>query len=316
MKKQLLLLAVSVLALAGCSTRTVSFKSTLPATGSVNFMLASDMGRENGGDQAKVAALMGRFADENRVDFVAVAGDPIHDDGVKSTTDPEWNIRIENIYTAPSLHAMPWYVVSGNHEYHGSVQAVLDYSDVSERWNAPARYFSMTRPIPGDGDALFVFLDTAPLIDKYRDDEENEYTDAGEQDMERELAWLDSVLVNTPATWKIVIGHHPVYADTDKNPKERSDMRDRVEPILDRGGVDFYMGGHIHNFQHIKPEGSSVNYIVNSSASRSRKVAAIPGTIFCNPEPGFSAFSVSEHNVSIHFIDDKGQIVYSQTVSK
>jgi hypothetical protein len=62
---------------------------------------------------------------------------------------------------------------------------------------------------------------TTPLIDKYRIDE---YSDAGEQDMERQLYWVDSVLVASNDRWTFVIGRHPVYADTEKPEDERTDM--------------------------------------------------------------------------------------------
>lgn len=315
MKRLLLTFALLSLCFFADAQRSRARRLSMLPEGNLNFIVASDMGREGARNQAQTAGWMGQFADSNRLDFAAIAGDPIHDDGVTSTTDPQWKIRIEDIYTAPSLHAIPWYVISGNHEYHGSVQAVLDYTDVSERWNAPQRYYSITRPIPGGGTALFVFLDTPPLIEKYRNDEE--YTDAGEQDIAKELAWLEQTLTASHDTWKFVIGHHPVYAATDKNETERADMRARVEPILEKNDVDFYIGGHIHNFQHIVPTGKTVNYIVNSSASESRTVEPlVPGSVFVNPEPGFSAFSISPESVQFYFVNNEGRKLYSQTVTK
>ena len=282
---------------------------------SLNFMVANDMGRRGVSEQKNVAVLMGKEADLNPISFVAVAGDPIHDDGVKSTTDSEWKDKFENIYTATSLMKIPWYVVSGNHEYHGSVQAILDYSKVSNRWKAPARYYSIEKTIDKEGNkCLLVFIDTAPLIDKYRNS--TEYSDAGKQDIEKELKWIDSTLVTSKYKWKIVIGHHPVYADTDKEEAERTDMQKRVGVILENRKVDVYICGHIHNFQHIKPEGKSVNYIVNSSASESRKVNKISGTLFCNPDPGFTVCSVTATNFTFSFINHKGETVYNYVIKK
>jgi hypothetical protein len=37
---------------------------------------------------------------------------------------------------------IPWYPILGNHEYRGNTQAVLDYSQVSARWEMPARYYT------------------------------------------------------------------------------------------------------------------------------------------------------------------------------
>ena len=284
----------------------------------IKFIVASDMGRLGDSEQKTIAGLMARCVDEYDIDFIAVAGDPIHDNGVVSVDDEEWNVKIENIYNDPVLHSIPWYIVSGNHEYNGNVQAILDYSEVSVRWQAPARYFSMRKHIKeGDNEkyVLFVFIDTTPLIDKYRsiDDKETKYSDAGEQCMETQLVWLDSVLVTSNDLWKIVIGHHPVYAKTNKSKSERTDMQARVGTILEKHNVDFYICGHIHNFQHINPEGSNVNYIVNSSASQSRpihKIDEVAGVLFTNPDPGFTIFTVSEEEVRFFFVNHKGERVY------
>ncbi len=285
------------------------------AGNTLNYIVASDMGRRGISEQKNIAVLMGKEADLNPINFIAVAGDPIHDNGVKSTSDSEWKDKFENIYTAQSLMNIPWYAVSGNHEYHGSVQAILDYSKISDRWKAPARYYSIEKCIgKSRKKCLFVFIDTAPLIDKYRSD--SGYSDAGKQDFEKQLRWIDSTLVSSNDRWKIVIGHHPVYADTEKTITERTDMQKRLGIILENRKADIYICGHIHNFQHIKPEGKAVNYIVNSSASESRKVNKTDGTLFCNPDPGFTLCSVSKSNFTFFFINHKGESVYKYSVKK
>ena len=301
MKNRLLVSSVWLLALlVSCSPA--------PQVKHINFIVASDMGRRGESAQQQIADLMGREVTASDIDFVAVAGDPIHDEGVTSIADEEWQLKIEQVYTAGSLHQIPWYVVSGNHEYRGSVQAVLDYSDVSGRWNAPARYFSMEKPVGKEQKVLFVFIDTAPLIDKYRYEEG--YSDAGGQNMERQLFWLDSTLVASDSRWKIVVGHHPIHADTDKEESERTDMQERVGTILENRKADFYISGHIHNFQYIKPEGKTVNYIVNSSASLSRNVQPVEGTVFCNGDPGYSVFTVSTDSVRFCFVNHTGETIY------
>ena len=284
----------------------------------ITFIVASDMGRHEESEQSNIAKLMARFVEQNNIDFLAIAGDPIHDDGVQSIEDEEWKLKIEDVYTAQSLHSIPWYVVSGNHEYNGSVQAILDYSDVSERWNAPARYFSFTKKIGNsDDECLFIFIDTAPLIDKYRYEEP--HSDASEQDMAAQLNWLERELSSSTVKWKIVIGHHPVYAKTTKELSERTDMQERVGTLLEKYGADMYICGHIHNFQHIKPEGGKVHYVVNSSASQSRPVHEIDeveGMIFGNPDPGYSVFTVSPDSVRFFFVNHKGETVYRSAVGE
>lgn len=283
----------------------------------LNFIVASDMGRRGESQQRNVAALMGREAAENRIDFIAVAGDPIHDEGVQSVEDNEWKVKFEEIYTAPSLQNLPWYVVSGNHEYRGSVQAVLDYSKTSNRWTAPARYYTVEKTIGDGGEkCLLVFIDTTPLIDKYR--RGKSYSDAGEQDPEVEVEWIDRVLAASDARWKIVVGHHQVYAYTGKKDEdsEREDIRARVGEILENRNIDFYVCGHIHSFQYLRPEGTGVHYVVNSSSTRPQPVEPVEGTLFCNPDPGFTVFTVSNKAVEFYFVNHTGQVVYTGTVSK
>ena len=284
---------------------------------SITFLVASDMGRHGKSEQKNIAGIMGRFAEENKIDFMAVAGDPIHDNGVKCVEDKEWKVKIEDIYTTQSLHDLPWYVVSGNHEYNGSVQAILDYSRVSGRWNAQARYYAMEFPVGKRKKILFVFIDTTPLIDKYRIDEPR--SDAPEQNMEQQLRWLDSVLAKSDVRWKIVIGHHPVYAKTYKEMSERTDIQERVGKILENRGADLYICGHIHNFQHIKPERSKVHYVVNSSASQSRvvhEIDEVKGVLFSNPDPGYSVFTLSKDTLHFNFINHTGENIYSYMISK
>ena len=281
----------------------------------LNIIVANDMGRTGISEQQNIANIMAEVAEENKIAFMAVAGDPIHYRGVQSIDDEEWNLKIESIYTAPSLHAIPWYVISGNHEYNGNVQAILDYSNVSERWNAPARYFSFEQEIGENGQkCLFVFIDTTPLINKYRSDAK--YSDAGQQDMDAQLRWLEATLAASDAHWKIVIGHHPVYAGTTKAKSERRDMQRRVNPILTRNNVDLYICGHIHNFQHIRQRRSNVDYVVNSSASRSRKVKKNQRMLFGNPDPGFSVMSIAENKIDFFMQNHERETVYSFSIEK
>lgn len=281
----------------------------------INFIVASDMGRNGESEQQNIAVLLARQVETSNIDFIAVTGDPIHDLGVKSVDDPEWLHKFENVYTAEALQNIPFYVVSGNHEYRGSVQAIIDYSQKSKRWNAPARYYSIEYPIGnGESKALFIFIDTTPLIDRYR--EEEGYSDAGEQNMDRQLYWLDSTLFTTTSRWTFVFGHHPIYADTEKSYGERTDMQKRVGEIIEKRKADFYISGHIHSFQYLRPEGKTVNYIVNSSASLSREVNYNEEIVFCSSDPGYSVFTVSDESVNFFFVNHTGEMIYRKTVVK
>ena len=279
-----------------------------------NFYIANDLGRNGYYDQKPIAELMGKMAEQGAdPEFVLATGDIHHFEGVASVNDPLWMTNYELIYSHPEL-MIPWHPVLGNHEYRGNTQAVLDYGKVSRRWEMPARYY--TKVFNDKGMTMrVVWIDTAPLINKYRE-EKDKYPDASLQDDKRQLAWVDSVLTVAKEDWVIVAGHHPVYAQTPKDAEERTDMQQRLDPILRRHHVDMYICGHIHNFQHIRQKGSDIDYITNSAGSLSRKVKPIEGTLFCSPEPGFSIISADKKVLELRMIDKKGNILHTVTRTK
>lgn len=266
----------------------------------LNFIVANDMGRNGYYLQKPIAKEMGELAERVDMEFVVAAGDVHHYLGIQSVADPLWMTNYELIYSHPELQ-IEWLPVLGNHEYHGNTQAVTDYSSVSRRWSMPDRYYTRTYEVEEGASLRLVFVDTAPLIDKYRNDEE--YPDAGKQDMDRQLQWVDSVLTASQETWKIVVGHHPIHAGTDKDDEERADMQTRLDPILKRGGVDLYVCGHIHNFQHIRVEGSDIDYVVNSSGSLSREIVPVNGMAFSSGAAGFSVVSATPNTLKLIMLD-------------
>ncbi len=305
--KRIVLAVVTLFCFAGSQAQTPQEWKNLEK--GLNFYLVNDLGRNGYYDQKLIAETLGVMAETVGIECVLAAGDVHHFEGVRSVDDPLWLTNYEWIYKHPEL-MIPWYAILGNHEYRGNTQAVLDYSERSARWNVPARYY--VKMIEDDGITVCVLMiDTSPLLDKYREDNEK-YPDAAKQDMEKQLAWMDSVLGAVEADWVLVVGHHPIYAQTDKNKSERADMQARVDKILRKhGNVDMYLCGHIHNFQHIRMAGSSIDYVVNSSASLSRPVEPIEGTRFCSSETGFSLISVDKDRMCLYMLDKNGKLLHT-----
>ncbi len=315
MKKQLLTVVLTIAALLtniGINAQTAEDWEKLEAD--INIYMANDLGRNGYYDQKTIAELMGNMAETVGPECVVAAGDVHHFNGVQSTSDPLWMTNYELIYTHPEL-MLDWFPILGNHEYCGNTQAVIDYSNVSRRWMMSDRYY--TRTFSHNGTTLrIVLIDTTPIIDKYHNNSTG-YPDAAKQNVEKQLAWLDETLKNAKEDWVIVIGHHPVYAETSKDNSERTDMQSKVLPILKKyGNVDIYACGHIHNFQHIRKDGDNIDYVVNSSASLSRKVKEIEGTVFCSPEPGFSIFGANKNELNMYMIDKTGTVLHTITRSK
>lgn len=274
----------------------------------LNFYLINDSGRNGYYEQKTVAQTMGKMAETIDIEFVVAAGDVHHFEGVRSVSDPLWMTNYELVYSHPDL-MIPWYPVCGNHEYRGNTDAVVAYSGISARWEMPSRYYTFTAE-EDDAAVRIVMLDTTPLIDKYREDTEK-YPDASRSDADDQLEWLDRVLSEAKEDWIIVVGHHPIYAFTDKSETERLDMQERVNSILLRhDNVDMYLCGHIHTFQHIRKDGCDIDYVVNGSGSLGRDVEPVDGTVFCSPEEGYSLITVSKEELDLYMVNPKGKILH------
>lgn len=305
--KRTSILLVALLTFANTFAQTPEVWSTLKKD--VNMFLANDLGRNGYYDQKPIAEIMGVMAEEIGPECVIAAGDVHHYDGVQSVDDPLWMTNYELIYKHPEL-MVDWLAGLGNHEYRGKIQAVLDYTNISRRWYAPARYYS--KVYEEDGTSVrIVMLDTTPLMEKYRL-ENKKYPEACLQDNEAQIQWLDSLLNVAKEDWILVVGHHPIYAETYKDESERLDMQRMIGTVLlKHDNVAMYLCGHVHNFQHIRVKNSTIDYVVNSSASLSRKVKPIEGTKFCSSETGFSVIAADKNELQLHMIDKKGNVLYS-----
>lgn len=306
MKKTILTFCLALAAVIAFAQDATAWKALEKP---LNFYVANDLGRNGYYDQKPIAELMGKMAESVDIEFVVAAGDVHHFEGVRSVHDPLWMTNYELVYSHPDL-MLPWYPILGNHEYRGNTQAVLDYSNISARWEMPGRYY--TKVMEEDGATIrLVMIDTSPLLDKYRKDTEK-YPDACKQDIDKQLAWLDSVLTSAKEDWVMVVGHHPIYADTDKSDKERADMQKRVDSILRKhGNVDMYVCGHIHNFQHIRKPDSRIDYIVNTSGSLAREVKPVDGTQFCSDATGFSLVTVDKKELCLYMMDKNGKVLHT-----
>ena len=306
LRKSLLMLMLAVITVASVAQTPEEWK-TLEKP--LNFYLANDLGRNGYYDQKPIAELMGRIAENVDIECVIAAGDVHHFEGVRSVNDPLWMTNYELIYNHPEL-MIPWYAILGNHEYRGNPQAVIDYTNISGRWNMPARYYTFV--LENDGITIrMVMVDTAPLIDKYRKDSQK-YPDACKQDINQQLNWIDSVLTSAKEDWVIVVGHHPIFAETGKDDSERLDLQKRLDSVLRKhANVDMYLCGHIHNFQYIRPKDSKIDYVFNTSGSLSRKVKPIEGTQFCSDESGFSLITADKKELKLHMINKTGKVIYT-----
>ncbi len=318
--KRIFTTLIAALLIVSCCTNcdnqrpAITFEESLSGA-EYNIFVVADAGRNGSYDQTRIGEVMGLYAQMLDPEYILNCGDMFNYDGIQSTTDPLLMSNFELVYPHGDLQ-VPWWGVLGNHEYNGNTQAVLDYTNISRRWNIPERYY--TRVFPSEGDiedepVQVFFIDSCPLIDKYHKESEK-YVDVAGQSPDAQVAWLEQELAKSTARWKIAISHHPIYSYSKKSPKETAQMQERLAAIFNKYGVDMSFSGHVHTFQHLQPANAMTEYFVAPSASQGRApmvgeytTAAIEGT-------GFMVLGFYSGRVQVSTIDKDGKLIYSYTI--
>lgn len=282
--------------LAAVTSLAASRHVAKAAASDPTFLAIGDWGTGRG-RQRKVAVQMARTAEAIGARFVVSTGDNFYPSGVKSLDDARWATSFEGPYGAPGL-MIPWYVTLGNHDHKGSVSAQIAYTKRSSRWRLPARYYRHTELLANGDPADFLHIDTTPFGD----------IGDGEQ-----LVWLERELAASVAPWKIVVGHHPVYAGSQRGGTEK--LVARLNPLLQRYGVQVYLNGHEHHFEHIVV--GKIHYLVCGGGAKPRAATGTEGTRFvAGDRLGFMAARLSDVAMDVEFIDAEGTSLYRTRIQR
>ncbi|XLP08731.1 metallophosphoesterase [Alteromonas marina] len=278
----------------------------------VSFLTLGDWGRNGHFYQKHVAKWLDIASYQLDAEFIATTGDNFYDNGIASIDDPYWLSSYENIYHQPHLF-IDWYPVLGNHDYRGNWQAQIDYSTKSRRWEMLAQYYSKTLKLDDGSSALLLFIDTSPLNPDYAD--ETKYQKAYSQGASEQLAWINTMLAKEQYTWKVVIGHHPLYSSGKRYGKTEA-IKDVLEPIFHNHGVNLYIAGHEHDLQHNQLPGDDLVHVVSGGGSEVRPVGNYDFTQFAKSTGGFVSVSVTAKNIFLNYIDHNGKTIYTHTMNK
>lgn len=285
---------------------------------SFNFLVIGDWGRNGEFHQKSVSNQMNIASKTLGANMIVSVGDNFYPNGVQSTQDPQWKQSFEDVYPQYDLNK-PWYSAMGNHDYYGDLQAQIDYSKISRRWNVPALYFTQYFQLEDkSGQAAFIFIDTNPFVSKYRKYDGMMGENVKKQDTQKQLAWLKSELEKAKKTakWVFVVGHHPLYTGgVRKTAEETEEIRKVFEPVFQNYGVDAYFCGHEHDLQVIHPKGKVLQFL-SGAGSAIRKSGETDGTHFAVSDGGFMSFSVTEKTLRLNVINGEGKILFSRDYNK
>lgn len=294
------------------------FEHAAKDDGSLSLLVVGDWGRRGGFNQSEVALQMGIVGEKLDIDFVISTGDNFYDNGLTGVEDPAFQESFANIYTAPSLQKQ-WYIVLGNHDYRGDVEAQLSpiLQKLDKRWLC-LRSFIVDTEI-----AEFFFVDTTPFVDKYFTDPEDHVYDwkgilPRKEYLSNLLKDVDSALKDSTAKWKIVVGHHTMKsAGTHGNTQE---INTYLLPILEENNVDLYINGHDHCLEHISSPDSPIQFLTSGGGSKAWR-----GDVsWWNPKElkfyydgqGFMSMKIAQTQVDIAYYDIFGNVLHKWTTSK
>ncbi|KAL6842881.1 hypothetical protein ACP4OV_027194 [Aristida adscensionis] len=283
--------------------------------GSLAILVVGDWGRRGQFNQTLVAEQMGVVGEMLDIDFVISTGDNIYDDGIANTSDPLFKQCFTNIYTAESLQT-PWYIVLGNHDYTGNALAQQDPAirEVDSRYLSVAKSFIVTTEI-----ADFFLLDTTPFYLKYWNSTKYDWRQVSPRDtyIENLLKDLDNALTQSVATWKIVVGHHPISSGCEHG--NTTELEQLLRPILEAHGVDMYVNGHDHCLQHITSRVSPLQFLTSGGGSKAwagKFKTTFDKVEFLYDGQGFLSMRLSETEANLAFYDVNGGILHSWDISK
>ena len=205
------------------------FKFRTAPQGGFSFLAFGD----SGACSAEQQKLIGLMSAEPDISMVLHLGDLAYTDGTFEQFESAYYG-----YNAPLMRRLPFFSTPGNHEYYTDFAAPYLSGIVAPESGVPAsdqgRYYSFDW-----GDAHFVSLDS------------NLLSSARAAQM---LAWLAADLAATSQHWRIVFLHHTPYpTGFHLGDPACVAVRQLVNPILERNGVQLVLAGHEHGYERTYP---------------------------------------------------------------
>ena len=84
----------------------------------------------------------------------------------------------------------------------------------------------------------------------------------------KQVKWLEDELSRDTSEWKVCFFHHPPYSSAKKHGSD-SQLREVVEPIFLKYGVNVVLTGHDHVYERIKPQ-KGIYYFVSGAGGKLR----------------------------------------------
>jgi len=208
-------------------------KLSLPLKeGSLRFAVIGDTG--SGSDkQRQVADTMVQYRSAFPFDFVLMMGDNLY--GGESAKD--FQTKFSDVYKQLLDNNVKFYAALGNHD----LPIQVNY----ENFNMNGKEYYRFKK----GNIAFYALNST-YMDK------------------KQVQWLQDELAKDTSDWKIAFFHHPPYSSASKHGSDKQ-LREVLEPIFVKYGMNVVLTGHDHVYERIKPQ-KGIYYFVSGAGGQLR----------------------------------------------
>src|ERR1051325_6625971 len=214
-------------------SHTSPLKLTLPVKdGSVRFAVIGDTG-SGSSKQRDVGAMMVQYRALFPFEFVLMMGDNMY--GGEAPDD--FVKKFAEPYKVLLDDKVKFYATLGNHDQPLQV----NYQNFNMNGK---EYYKFKK-----GNISFYSLNS-----NYMD--------------KKQVKWLEDELAADTSEWKICFFHHPPYSSAKKHGSD-GQLREIVEPIFLKYGVDVVLSGHDHVYERIKPQ-KGIYYFVSGAGGQLR----------------------------------------------
>ena len=255
---------------------------TLPnKEGSVRFLVIGDTGTGSR-EQLELAQVMMRYWQTFPYEFVLMVGDNMY--GSEKAAD--YKNKFENIYRPLLDQKVKFYAALGNHDE--SNQRFYEFFNMEGQ-----EYYHFKK-----GNVSFYSLNS-----NYMD--------------KKQVDWMKEKLAADTATWKITFFHHPPYSSGGKHGSDTK-LRQVVEPIFLKHGVDVVFTGHEHFYERIKPQ-HGIYYFISGSGGKLRKGDVKEGSPLTakayDRDMSFMLVEVNDNQMHFEVVSRKGETVDSGIIA-
>ena len=127
-----------------------------------------------------------------------------------------------------------------------------------------------------------------------------------------QLQWLEKELAASGSDWKVCFFHHPLYSSGGTHGSDMQ-LREQLEPLFLKYGVDAVFAGHEHFYERIKPQ-KGIYYFISGGAGKVRKGDVGKTDLTAKAfDTGYHFMLVEFSKDTLHFqaISEKGETVDS-----